>query len=148
MTLPKLAVIPMRLTSELRRNPRNLLLPFGFVLAFLICATPSYANWELQSNPSFVYPTYSDACQAYVAGLQASEPADTFGLQSAATAIDGSAVALFCTITVFKTEIPRLVAFEKAAAEGVPVYSVADERAVRAWEAYEAAGKEIMHGRA
>jgi chromosome partitioning protein len=46
-------------------------------------------------------------------------------------------------VSVFKTEIPRLVAFEKAAAEGVPVYSVADERAARAWEAYEAAGKEI-----
>lgn len=48
-------------------------------------------------------------------------------------------------IAVFKTEIPRLVAFEKAAAEGVPVYSVADERAARAWEAYEAAGKEVTH---
>lgn len=49
-------------------------------------------------------------------------------------------------ISVFKAEIPRLVAFEKAAAEGVPVYTVADDRAARAWEAYEAAGKEIMNG--
>jgi chromosome partitioning protein len=46
-------------------------------------------------------------------------------------------------IAVFKAEIPRLVAFEKAAAEGVPVYNIADERAARAWQAYEAAGKEI-----
>jgi chromosome partitioning protein len=51
-------------------------------------------------------------------------------------------------ISVFKTEIPRLVAFEKAAAEGVTVYEVHDERAARAWEAYEAAGKEITNGRA
>jgi chromosome partitioning protein len=51
-------------------------------------------------------------------------------------------------ISVFKTEIPRLVAFEKAAAEGVPVYGIHDERAARAWEAYEAAGKEMTNGRA
>ena len=49
-------------------------------------------------------------------------------------------------IPVFKTEIPRLAAFEKAAAEGVPVYGVKDGRAARAWDAYEAAGKEITHG--
>jgi chromosome partitioning protein len=50
-------------------------------------------------------------------------------------------------IPVFKTEIPRLAAFEKAAAEGVPVYSVKDDRnAARAWDSYEAAGKEITHG--
>ena len=44
---------------------------------------------------------------------------------------------------IFKTEIPRLAAFEKAAAMGVPVCDVKDERAARAWEAYESAGKEI-----
>ncbi|CCG43193.1 ParA family protein [Magnetospirillum molischianum] len=49
-------------------------------------------------------------------------------------------------IPVFTAEIPRLVAFEKAAAEGVPVYGIKDERAVRAWEAYEDAGKEICNG--
>lgn len=50
-------------------------------------------------------------------------------------------------IPVFTAEIPRLAAFEKAAAEGVPVYSVKDDRnAARAWEAYEAAGKEITRG--
>ena len=50
-------------------------------------------------------------------------------------------------ISVFTAEIPRLAAFEKAAAEGVPVYSVKDDRnAARAWEAYEAVGKEITHG--
>jgi chromosome partitioning protein len=50
-------------------------------------------------------------------------------------------------IPVFTAEIPRLAAFEKAAAEGVPVYSVKDDRnAARAWSAYEAAGKEISRG--
>jgi chromosome partitioning protein len=52
-------------------------------------------------------------------------------------------------IPVFKSEIPRLAAFEKAAADGLPVYGVKDDRnAARAWKAYEAAGKEILNGRA
>jgi chromosome partitioning protein len=50
-------------------------------------------------------------------------------------------------IPVFGAEIPRLAAFEKAAAEGVPVYAVRNDRnASRAWEAYEAAGREVVHG--
>jgi chromosome partitioning protein len=46
-------------------------------------------------------------------------------------------------IPLFAVDIPRLKAFEKAAAAGVPVYGVKDVRAKRAWEAYEAAGKEL-----
>lgn len=50
-------------------------------------------------------------------------------------------------VPVFRAEIPRLAAFEKAAAEGVPVYGVKDDRnAARAWSAYEATGKEIVNG--
>lgn len=51
-------------------------------------------------------------------------------------------------VPVFSAEIPRLAAFEKAAGEGVPVFAIKDDRnAARAWEAYEAAGKEIAtHG--
>ena len=50
-------------------------------------------------------------------------------------------------IPVFRSEIPRLAAFEKAAAEGVPVSRVKDDRnAGRAWDAYEAAGREITNG--
>lgn len=45
---------------------------------------------------------------------------------------------------LFAADVPRLAAFEKAAAAGVPVYDVKDERAIRAWEAYESAGKEII----
>jgi chromosome partitioning protein len=50
-------------------------------------------------------------------------------------------------IPVFVAEIPRLAAFDKAAAAGVPVYAANDSRAARAWAAYEAVGKEIGHGR-
>ena len=50
-------------------------------------------------------------------------------------------------VPVFATEIPRLAAFEKAAAEGVLAYGVKDDRnAASAWDAYEAAGKEIVRG--
>ncbi len=50
-------------------------------------------------------------------------------------------------VPVFRSEIPRLAAFEKAAAEGVPVYCVKEDRnAVRAWAAYEATGEEIENG--
>jgi chromosome partitioning protein len=48
---------------------------------------------------------------------------------------------------LFAAEIPRLKSFEKAAAQGVPVYDVHDARAARGWEAYEAAGKEITNGK-
>jgi chromosome partitioning protein len=48
---------------------------------------------------------------------------------------------------VFRAEIPRLKAFEKATAQGVPVYGVDDTRAARAWQAYESAAKEIANGK-
>ncbi len=47
-------------------------------------------------------------------------------------------------IPLFAVDIPRLKAFEKAAAAGVTAYEVDDARARRAWEAYETAGKELM----
>ena len=50
-------------------------------------------------------------------------------------------------IPVFLAEIPRLAAFDKAAAAGVPVYAANDSCAARAWVAYEAVGEEICHGR-
>ncbi|WP_233489928.1 ParA family protein [Acidiphilium multivorum] len=57
------------------------------------------------------------------------------------------AVLLREEIPVFTAEIPRLKSFERAAAEGVPVYGVQhDPRAKRAWEAYQAAGKEMTDG--
>lgn len=47
-------------------------------------------------------------------------------------------------VPVFATEIPRLKAFEKAAADGVLVSDVDDPRAERGWLAYEAVGREIF----
>jgi len=47
-------------------------------------------------------------------------------------------------LPVFKAQIARLVAFQKAALAGVPVYDVTDPRAERGWEDYVAIGKEIL----
>lgn len=48
-------------------------------------------------------------------------------------------------IPVFKAEIPRLKSFERAVAAGVAVSEVkGDQHARRAWEAYEAAGRELI----
>ncbi|MBV8092347.1 MAG: ParA family protein [Acetobacteraceae bacterium] len=47
-------------------------------------------------------------------------------------------------VPVFKSEIPRLKAFERAASTGMIVSGVLDPRAKRAWEAYAAVGKELM----
>lgn len=47
-------------------------------------------------------------------------------------------------IPTFKAAIPRLKAFERAAAAGVLVSEVDDPRASRAWEAYESTGKEVI----
>jgi chromosome partitioning protein len=48
---------------------------------------------------------------------------------------------------VFETEIPNLIAFDKASARGVPVCDIKDDdNAQRAWAAYKAAGKEICNG--
>jgi chromosome partitioning protein len=47
-------------------------------------------------------------------------------------------------IPVFKTEIRRLVAFQKAALSGVLVNEVSDPRALAAWRDYEAVGRELL----
>jgi chromosome partitioning protein len=49
-------------------------------------------------------------------------------------------------IPIFKAEIPRLKAFDKAYYADIPVYGVEDPRAQRAWQAYSAVGKEIADG--
>ncbi len=65
-------------------------------------------------------------------------PAPSRDGEEARTALLGQDVPLFTA------EVPRLVAFSKAALEGVVVSSVSDQRAARAWEAYVAVGKEIL----
>ena len=47
-------------------------------------------------------------------------------------------------LPVFGAQIPRLIAFQRAALQGRPVYEVDDPRAQSAWEDYVLAGKEIL----
>ena len=47
-------------------------------------------------------------------------------------------------LPLFTGEIPRLVAFQKAALSGTPVNNVSDPRAETAWNAYAAVGREIL----
>jgi chromosome partitioning protein len=48
------------------------------------------------------------------------------------------------TTPFFESAIRRLVAFQKAALAGVPVFAVRDPRAPLAWADYERLGKEIL----
>lgn len=47
-------------------------------------------------------------------------------------------------LPLFKSSIRRLVAFQKAALLGIPVYEVADPRAEQGWKDYQAVGKELL----
>jgi len=49
-------------------------------------------------------------------------------------------------LPLFKAEVRRLVAFQKAALEGVPVYEVKDQRASLGWEDYRRVGEEVLRG--
>jgi chromosome partitioning protein len=49
-------------------------------------------------------------------------------------------------LPLFGSEIRRLVAFQKAALEGVPVYAVRDPRAMQGWRDYARVGEEIFRG--
>lgn len=46
-------------------------------------------------------------------------------------------------LPLFKAEIRRLIAYEKASLQGIPVYQVKDKMAKTAWRDYEAVGREI-----
>ena len=48
----------------------------------------------------------------------------------------------------FATEIPELAAFDKANAQGVPVFAADDKQAQRAWKLFQSVGKEIVNGKA
>lgn len=47
-------------------------------------------------------------------------------------------------LPLFKTTISRLVAFQKAALQGVPIYQISDPRASLGWKQYQAVGKELL----
>jgi chromosome partitioning protein len=49
-------------------------------------------------------------------------------------------------LPLFSGEIRRLVAFQKAALEGVPVYAIKDPRAHQGWEDYVRVGEEMIRG--
>jgi len=57
---------------------------------------------------------------------------------------DARALLSELELPVFEAQIPRLVAFQRAALRGVPVYEVQDARAEAAWQEYVRAGKEIL----
>lgn len=47
-------------------------------------------------------------------------------------------------LPLFKTDIPKLIAFERAPQRGVIVRDYPDPRSRQAWKAYEAVGEEIL----
>jgi chromosome partitioning protein len=49
-------------------------------------------------------------------------------------------------VPVFKAEVPMLVAFKKASAEGKTVADIGNRNAWRAWKAYRSLGKDIVDG--
>lgn len=56
------------------------------------------------------------------------------------------ATLIHAGLPLFKSEVRRLVAFQKAALEGVPVYEVKDQRAFLGWEDYRRVGEEVLRG--
>jgi chromosome partitioning protein len=52
--------------------------------------------------------------------------------------------AALSELPMFKKDIRRLICYEKASLEGVPVYEVKDRMAKSAWQDYVAVGKEIL----
>lgn len=50
-------------------------------------------------------------------------------------------------IPLFKTEIPLLIAFERASQHGKTVQDYSDDRAKVAWKKYRDVGKEVMSGK-
>jgi len=59
-------------------------------------------------------------------------------------AAEARATLIEAGLPLFKTSIPRLSAFQKAALNGVLVYQCRDSRAGIAWASYKSVGKEII----
>jgi chromosome partitioning protein len=47
-------------------------------------------------------------------------------------------------LPLFETSIRRMIAFQRAALQGVPVYQVKDPRALEAWKDYTHVGEEVL----
>ncbi len=57
---------------------------------------------------------------------------------------EAHALFLQANLPVLKNSVRRLVAFQKAALAGVPVYEIKDPRAQDGWQEYVRVGKEIL----
>jgi chromosome partitioning protein len=51
------------------------------------------------------------------------------------------------SIPLFSTGIRRLIVFQRAALQGIPVYKVKDAKAEEAWEDYKLVARELLNGR-
>jgi chromosome partitioning protein len=60
---------------------------------------------------------------------------------------DARSMLVESSLPVFAGSIRRLVAFQKAALQGVPVLQVKDERASAGWDDYRAIGEELTDGK-
>jgi chromosome partitioning protein len=49
-------------------------------------------------------------------------------------------------LPLLKAEIPRLIVFQRAALQGLPVYEVNNPKAQTAWKDYLAVGEELLNG--
>ncbi len=68
------------------------------------------------------------------------------GERAALEARDFLQTELALEIEIFSTQIPRLVAFEKAFNQGVLVRDISDPRAEAAWASYLALAEEVLNG--
>jgi chromosome partitioning protein len=99
-----------------------------------------------------VMPTSPDALaiEALLQTVDALEGLESYGVlitmvdsRKRTTASQARAALVNLNIPVFKQDIRRLTAYEKAALLGVPVYESGDRFSKIAWDEYQALGKEI-----
>lgn len=126
--------------------------------AHQVIDTGARANPELLANLAqhsdyLVLPTTPDALalNALLKTLDVLRGLERYGVLLTITpprpsrdAEEARAVLEDLGVRVFQTEIPRAVAFQKAALAGVLVTEVRDPRARDVWAAYEAAGEEVL----
>jgi chromosome partitioning protein len=102
-----------------------------------------------------VIPTTPDAMaiDALLLTVQALEKVGAKNYRALLTVVpprpnrDGEEARMMLTergLPLFKHEIKRLIAFQKASLAGVPVYEAHDPRAQIAWADYQKVGKEIL----
>lgn len=117
--------------------------------------TPELLDSLLWRSDYLIVPTTPDALAldalANTLGALESAPASRFGVLLTITppwpsrAAERARAALQGVgAPVFRVSIPRAVAYQKAALQGVLAYEVADSRAMVAWRAYEELVEEVQ----